>query len=337
MASSIPIRKDLFGIAKLNLRGQGILLKKLHPKLLMAATYQNNRSTSRNNNNNNNNNNNSSSNRLSAAERRYINNARVKKSTNYLKGLKIIDAIRGWGRGGLEGSYLEELTKGMPWVASPTFLVAFKYKYPVRTRVRGRAARNNSGGNNSRGTFEPAGFIVYGTFKEKRKVESFPPYSVQITGVNNTTSQSKVAEIEGVITSSDDAVGKGVGRALVEYALADVLQRTRNGAPVFNKVVLLTDQHRMKVVASSYGFEPKEYIYTRNGTNATSTVVSEGRDKVDDPRLNTAPKYYVFNATNDNIKKAYDEAVDRVVPITVCPPSGAYTKEDGARNWYMCR
>jgi hypothetical protein len=92
-------RKTLFASAKNNLKGEGILLKKLPVTLLK---------------------------RYADKEEDKPVPEELEDTIGTLEELNVIPAIRSWVRGGMPAEYLEELTQGMGWVKHGNFVAAFK-------------------------------------------------------------------------------------------------------------------------------------------------------------------------------------------------------------------
>lgn len=298
-------RKSLYNFAKLNTHGQGILLKKIPITLLQRlADYEEA----------------APHNSPAPAGNDASNNAKVKRTIRQMDDLHIMQIIRTWGRGGLDNGYLSELTRGLPWIRHGNCIVAFK------------ASAN--------GTFNPVGFVVYGTYNPYRYASTESSSSgsgdtkhwyIDINNIDiDDAKAGKVAEIEGVITANNDENARGVGKAMFEFALGDLMSRKKSGASRYSHIITFSSYQRMKQIAQSYGFENKQYRLKDIHTDANITT-----SLVNTHQVAESPNHlraYVMNV-DTKIQTALNTTKDRVVKSNICPSS----KDPLYKYWMLCK
>lgn len=285
------LRKNLLLQAKINLKGSGILLKKLPAKLLQEYG------------------------KLQGSNPP---NPQLQSTLQRMENLRIIEEIATWGRQGLDGDYLKELLEGLAFITEPNFLVAFKSVF-------------EEGAN----TFVPVGFISYGTYNPNRQGTTRRgekmAWAQRVDGVSveNITAK-KVAEIEGVITRPNMPAALGVGKALVEFAVADICSRKSRGNWRYTNIVMFTNQRRIETITEPYGFTTKGYRYVNKetGQDITNRLVREG--VADRP---TSSKCLMFSMVSLN--EAANAAQNRVVSTRVCPLTAK--SEPALKMWQVCR
>lgn len=312
-----PQRKSMFGFAKLNIHGQGIILKKIPITLLQRLADFDDAAPN---------------NSPAPGADDVSNNAKIKRAVRQMHDLKIMEEVRKWGRGGLDNGYLNELTQGLPWIRHGNCIVAFK-----------------ASGQGANATFEPVGFVVYGTFNPFRHAEVEGSDSSQSNSSSNQSSgpgkkhwyidinnvdlddakAGKIAEIEGVITA-DNETASGVGKAIFEYALGDLLSRKKTGASRYTHVITFTSYTKMKNLATSYGFQNKVYRLRDiiNDNDITTRLVNKHQVAESPNHL----RAYIFNV-NEKIQTAINKAKDRVVKSNICPAS----KDPLYKFWMLCK
>ena len=316
VAGAANQRKQLIKMARLNLKGQGIILKKIAIKDLQACygidrawTGPGRYAVSRANSNlqkanlppgasyqgNNNNYNTGPNNAVSPICHR-------------LRHARWMRQIRAWGRDGLSDNYLKELVRGSLFVNHANVFVALKAKWSA-----------------NKYRLVPCGFICYGTTPHTRTVEKDGvSYSWQIK-LNGVAADRDVAEIEALITDGT----KGVGTALLEYAIADIASRKSQGRARYDDIVLYTTTPQMKKVAVAGGMQPKAYKYMDGDLNVTRTLTDA--NVADKP---TTQKCYYLDI-NARIGAVWKHALDRVVPTWMCP-LGAH-QAGWTPKWQICR
>ena len=159
--------KAIYGLAKLKLRARGIFIKKLPMTLLRRYDERSNNDP-----------------------------VDLRSTFQLLDQLDLVNTVTGWGRGHLEGPYLQELLVGSPWVKNGTFVIAYKVEDDELI---------------------PVGFLVYGGFTNKRKVSNNAPYYIAINGVSSQQ-LAQTAEVEAIVTNPDV---EGIGGDLFAYAVGD--------------------------------------------------------------------------------------------------------------------
>jgi len=281
-------------LSKLNLKGEGIFIKKISGKVLQEV-------------------------KKDPGVRTHA----YRDTAARIDELDLIRTIQRWARGGLDGAYLNELTEGLPFAKNTTYAVAYKYVYI---------------NNQADAVFVPVGFITYGTYNPNRSTGG-EKYEQRIDTVHHdNATQGKVAEIEGVITKPVDGErteGRGVGRSLVEYATADLLNRKKTGAARFSHIVMFTAENAidsMNNAIQGYGYGVKDYTYWQKNDNGNGMVnqtryIVDNYD-VDDP---STAKSFVLRVNRNNLRIISNYAENRIVKTNVCPP-----KRDDNRQWQVC-
>ncbi len=268
-------RKELRALAALNLKGQGILIKKI-PATLFAK-----------------------------CEAEPVVDA-FRNTCQRMTQLGWMTNVSTWGRGGLEGGYLEEIVRGITYVKHPNIVVALKHQ---------RGANSPT---------QIVGMAVYGTFSPGREAvidNTRQKWDIRINGMGDNA-----AEIEAIITKNSDA-GLGVGTALLEYAIADIAARMSRGQPRYTDVILFSSDQRMRTIAGRYGLAQKAQRYMQDGQNRTTQLVNG--EFADDPAVS---KVMHAKLNDAGINRARNQARNRITSTNACP-----TKGGALKMWQLCR
>jgi len=277
-----PRRLEMKKLAMNNLRGLGLVLKKLPITLLRQCDRPNPRET-------------------------------LVPTCNRLEEKGWIQEILGWGRDGLTGVYLEELVRGEPYVKNANIFVALK-----ASRV-----------NQQRRT-DVVGFLVYGSYVPKRNSPD-NDWFIHIPQISQRLDTT--AEIEAVIRKPGDQY-RGIGAALLEFAIADMASRRKAGAPRYTDLMLFTstqDATDMRDAAARYGFLRRANMQYRDedGNNITQELVDAGEA---DP-TNTTSAMHLDLTINARLNAALNHIRGRVVNANVCPKG----RNAERPMWTLCR
>lgn len=278
MAQQLEQAKQMKAMALLNMRGEGIMLKRLPITMLKKC-----------------------------GDPDAVVNAVLQQTCARKTALGWNQAVMGWGRDGLNGQYLDDLLGGLPYVKHPNVYVAIK------------AARPAAGGAYQT---RVVGLVVYGTFNPDRVAEG-RRWAIDINEVAaNRVAAGRVAEIEGVIVEPQS---RGIGKALVEWAVADIASRRKGGQPRYTDVVLNTTNAVMEGLAQNqFGFVNRGYRLMEDGVNRRNALIQN--QVADDARW----KHLRF--TQASLAALLASARNRVVSTNACPPG-----RGGLKMWPACR
>lgn len=280
MAQQLERAKEMKATVLLNLRGQGIMLKRLPITMLKKC-----------------------------GDPEAVVNAALQQTCNRKTALGWNAAVRNWGRNGLSDEYLDDLLAGLPFVKHPNFYVALQ-----AVRVNGAYQT------------QPVGFIVYGTFNPER-FEDDRRWRIDIDQLPaNRVNNGRVAEIEGIIVRPPAPGGarSGLGRALMQWAIADIASRRKGGQPRYRDVVLNTTNDNMLALSQQLGFLDQEYRLVENGVNRRNDLIA--RNYADNAT------WLQLSFTQDNMTALLNAVRNRVVSTNACPVA-----RGGLRMWPMCR
>lgn len=296
--------KKFQAVVRLNMRAQGILMKKLPVQLLKRYEGQNvapNLDEEAN----------TPKNRAIKLALRQL----LQSSAGSLP-----QAVRGWARGGIELDYIEDILQGLPFVRYPNVFLALKTVY-IDGQYRTR----------------PVGFLCYGTFKARR-IAAGVDYTIRFKGpgsaqLNQAAEDGRIGDIEAVVTSNENG-GMGVGKAMVEFALADIMSRKKAGAPRFSHVVLNTTERAMKNIAQAYQFRRREWGHENvlpATANRQQNTAAQLRASLDRPSIT----HYFSLDLPAKVQAVLQLAERRVANTNLCPVRAR--QGTASTYWPLCR